>query len=51
MEGAQEELVRVLKTTGEALEATRTSAAENVAIVEENVRALDARLAAVGLPS
>lgn len=49
MEGSQAELVSVLTSTAEGLEATRTSATENVAIVEENIRALDKRLAGVGL--
>ena len=49
LEGSQSELCGVLKSTSEELVATRESSAENVAIVEENIRALDGRLAGVGL--
>lgn len=49
MEGSQAELAGVLTSTAEALEATRASAAENVGIVDENMKALDKRLAGVGL--
>lgn len=48
MELSQAELVGVLKSTSEGLEATQASAAENVAIVDGNIRALDHRLAGVG---
>ena len=42
---------QVLKNTNEGLEATKERSVENVAIVNENVKALDRRLAAVGFAS
>lgn len=48
MELSQAELVGVLNSTNEGLEATQSSATENVAIVDGNIRALDQRLAGVG---
>ena len=51
VEGCQTELVTVLKNTNEGLEATKERSVENVAIVNENVKALDRRLAAVGFAS
>ncbi|CAM9542422.1 unnamed protein product [Laminaria digitata] len=51
VEGCQTELVAVLKDTNQGLEATRESSVENVAIVNENVKALDRRLANVGFAS
>eukprot|EP00904_Undaria_pinnatifida_P010902 jgi/Undpi1/6942/HiC_scaffold_21.g09416.m1 len=51
VEGCQTELVSVLKNTNEGLDATRESSVENVAIVNENVKALDRRLKAVGFAS
>lgn len=49
IEVAQAELAVVLANTGKGLDTTRASAAENVAIVDENIRALDRRLAGIGM--
>lgn len=49
VETGQTELEGVLKSTSESLDATLQSSVENVSIVNENVRALDRRLAGVGL--
>lgn len=49
METGQTELEGVLKSTNEGLDATLQSSVENVSIVNENVKALDRRLAGVGL--
>ncbi|CAN0166540.1 unnamed protein product [Ectocarpus sp. 6 AP-2014] len=49
VETGQTELEGVLKCTNEGLLDTRKSSAENVSIVNENVKALDRRLAGVGL--
>lgn len=51
VELCQSELVGVLKRTSDGVEATRESAAENVAIVDENIKALDRRIADLGLSS
>lgn len=49
VETGQTELEVVLKDTNEGLVATRDSVVENVTIVNDNVKALDRRLAGVGL--
>ncbi|CAM9642298.1 unnamed protein product, partial [Hapterophycus canaliculatus] len=49
VETGQTELEVVLKNTNEGLWATRESSVENLAIVNDNVKALDRRLAGVGL--
>lgn len=49
VETGQTELEGVLKYTNESLLDTRKSSAENVSIVNENMKALDKRLAGVGL--
>lgn len=49
VETGQTELEGVLKSTSESLDATLQSSVENVSIVNENVKALDRRLAGVGL--
>ncbi|CAB1101166.1 unnamed protein product [Ectocarpus sp. CCAP 1310/34] len=49
VETGQTELEGVLKCTNEGLLDTRKSSAENVSIVNENVKALDRRLAGLGL--
>lgn len=51
VETGQTELEGVLKSTSESLDATLQSSVENVSIVNENVKALDRRLAGVGLAS
>lgn len=51
VEGCQTELVSVLKNTNEGLDATRESSVENLAIVKDNVEALDRRLKTVGFAS
>ncbi|CAN0370568.1 unnamed protein product [Pylaiella littoralis] len=49
VEAGQSELEGVLKDTNDGLKATRESSVENVSIVNENMKALDRRLAGVGL--
>ncbi|CAM9361925.1 unnamed protein product [Ectocarpus fasciculatus] len=49
VETGQTELEGVLQCTNEGLVDTRKSSAENVSIVNENMKALDRRLAGVGL--